>query len=387
MTSLRIGIICNEYPPDAFGGIGVFAESLAEGLAKLGHKVFVIGFSSHTGARIQNGVEIEGLAFDCDSKSPRSTEIRRRWFLSRRVREWIERVKPDIVESYDWKGYTAFLNIPGKLKCPVVIRLEGSTAAYALMNDRKCSFLTKYFERRALKGADFRIAATKYIDVYTSKSLPGIPKSDAVIPNFIDSELFEPVPGIQQNPNRILYVGRISRNKGVHHLFAALPKVLKQFPDAELQLIGADTEEGTDGASYLDELMTTLPEKHRGRVDFQGWTERTKLPALYTSARLAVFPSVAEAFGIVALEAMACGLPVIAPTESCFAEFIEHGKTGLLVDLQKPTAISDAILDLLKNPDEANRIGRNARQKVLEEFSTDVVLQKNVDFYRSCIAK
>jgi glycosyltransferase involved in cell wall biosynthesis len=102
---------------------------------------------------------------------------------------------------------------------------------------------------------------------------------------------------------------------------------------------------------------------------------------------LAVFPSFAEAFSMVPLEAMAQGCPVIYSDRCSGPELIESGRDGILIDPSRPERISEAIVALLRDDAACARIGADGRRTVLERFSTGVLLARNEQFYSECISR
>jgi glycosyltransferase involved in cell wall biosynthesis len=120
-------------------------------------------------------------------------------------------------------------------------------------------------------------------------------------------------------------------------------------------------------------------------VRFLGHVRREQLPLLYSRAAVAVFPSHAEAFGLSCAEAMACGAPVVMTTRGSGPELVEHDHSGLLTDPANGPALAGAIMGLLGDEKSRQRLGCNARARVLERFSLAAAVARNLAFYEQVV--
>jgi glycosyltransferase involved in cell wall biosynthesis len=192
---------------------------------------------------------------------------------------------------------------------------------------------------------------------------------------------------------RLLFVGRVSPEKGLHVLIDAFRQVIMRHPGARLEIIGpeakpplefivalSDDPRLSDLASfyrksYLAQLQERLPASFKKYVTFSGPVPYSHLVNHYCAADAFVFPSVChEAFGMPVIEAMACQAPVIATRSGGITEIVEDGKTGLLVEREDVAALAEAISLLLANDDLRRSLGKMARQSVLERFSWDQIV-------------
>lgn len=221
--------------------------------------------------------------------------------------------------------------------------------------------------------------------------------------NGVDPDRFHPgSPAETSAPPRILFVGRISPEKGVHVLCDAFERVLERIPDARLDLVGHlhpapfEFVVGLDRdpvvkrlsrfyrGSYLQGLRDGLSERARTRVRFWGSRPHSELPERYREATVLAFPSVwSEPFGIPTVEAMASGVPVVATRAGGVPEVVEHRRTGLLVAPDDPDALADALLEVLEDPDLAARLGAEGRRRALEHFHWDVIAGRLRAFHES----
>jgi len=174
----------------------------------------------------------------------------------------------------------------------------------------------------------------------------------------------------------ILFNGRLVHYKGLDCLLKALKWV-----DATLILIGY---------GELEEPLRNLAERLSlaERVHFLGRVENHETPAYYHACDLVVLPSVnaTEAFGIVQLEAMACGKPVVCTEVGTGTSWVnQHGVTGLVVPPRDPEALAEAINTLLANPDLREEMGRKGRERVEKEFTKEIMAQRVLEVYREVV--
>jgi glycosyltransferase involved in cell wall biosynthesis len=184
-----------------------------------------------------------------------------------------------------------------------------------------------------------------------------------VLPNWVTlpDEPTDPARG-----DTVLFVGRLSPEKGVDTLIAAAGRL----PGVPMVIAG-------DGP-LLRELRAVAPDQ----VSFAGWTPRELLPGLYRRARLAVVPSRCfETFGLVAAEAMSHGLPVVASRRGALAEVVEDGVTGLLFEPGDPADLAAKVQALWESPELCRRLGEAGRRKVACDFSEDASFQKLMAIY------
>ncbi len=191
---------------------------------------------------------------------------------------------------------------------------------------------------------------------------------------------FTPDPTLVRGTSELLFVGRLVEKKGLRILLEALPKVLAKHPAMRLIVVGAGPleEELCEMARHLD-----ISEK----VDFLGMVTQLELPAIYRRATLAVFPFLVaksgdqEGFGIVQVEAMGCGCPVIAGDIPAIHDSITHEENGLHVPPGNPELLADTILRALNDPDLCFRLAIEARKRVVEQFDWEIVAEKYAGLY------
>lgn len=360
---MKIGYVCNEYPPAPHGGIGVFVHTIAHAMKKRGHSVTVIGLGQEDQDRDDNGVRVVTLA---------RTGIRGvSWLADRwRLRQWLMRAvreeRIDLIEAPDFEG---MLPLPFDA-CPVVVRLHLSATAIALHAGQRPSRRTSLCESYTLGWRRHWIAASKYILRLTTETFGVKPNTATVIPlpvplppdNLEDARLGLP-------EQFILYAGTVSERKGAYTLARAARRFLQIYPDVHLVYAGAIiSDRGVPADECIRQIVgpALLP-----RVHFLGHVRHATVAACMHRARLFAFPSTLESLGLVAVEAMLSGLPIIVSDSGPFPEFVRNGETGLLVPPQDSAALSAAVESLLESPALSRTLGCNAARDAQARFSVE----------------
>ena len=182
----------------------------------------------------------------------------------------------------------------------------------------------------------------------------------------------QPLPEYQDGKLNILFVGRPERRKGIDHLLPAYARVQAQRPDTRLIVVGA---------GKFDRYRRMARSLKLADVEFRGYVSHEELPRFHRSAHVFCAPNTGfESQGIVLLEAMAAGLPLVASNIEGFAAVLTHGVEGLLVLPGDEAGLGDALLELLDAPETRARMAEQGRRRV-EEFSWDRVAQQILSYY------
>lgn len=277
----------------------------------------------------------------------------------------------------------------------------GTRVVVHLHNEWPVRLDPRIAERR-LKRADRIIGCSEFVTDRIRNLFPRLRDRCVTVFEGVDPELFAPrkLQGARpENVKRILSVGRISPEKGLHVLLDAFARVVKQCPEARLEIIGpavgyemplgvlkliCTQSEAIrlhgfyDGSPYLSRLQERVRSLAvEDRVIFTGPPSRLELAERYRGAHVFAFPSVCnEGFGMVAAEAMSSGLPVVATRIGGIPEVVEDGKAGVLVEPNEPEALADALLQLLGNDKLRDAMGSAARRRAVELFAWDKTAQE-----------
>ncbi|MCL6749988.1 glycosyltransferase family 4 protein [Nostoc sp. CCCryo 231-06] len=267
-----------------------------------------------------------------------------------------------------------------------------------------CEWLTQFdsaMVERQLKHVDLVITCSDYITSKIRDQFPQI-KCQTIF-NGVDINHFAPTTDNSETKanciKQLLFVGRISPEKGIHVLLDAFNKVVSQYPQVQLKLVGPenailpwemlDKEDPNIVAltpfykgNYISHLQARLCESAASSVSFIGEVKYLELVEHYQQADIFIFPSVwNEPFGMPLIEAMAMELPVITTRAGAFPEIVEEGKTGLLVERGDADALAESILCLLRDENLSKAMGKAGRQRTVEKFSWERLSESLFDQY------
>lgn len=301
-----------------------------------------------------------------------------RWRLYREIARDVRRRKIDVVEVPDYQGWAAGWR---PLGAPVVARLHGSETYFAAELGQRVARIASRLEGMSLRRADFWCSVCRYTADQT-RALFGLETEPGAI-------LYNPLEIPENTGKRIrtglkvVFSGTLTPKKGVIPLIEAWKHVVAAVPRAELHIFGKDgrTERGGSMGEHLKQRLGPA----LSTVRFHGHVSREKLFEVFFEARVAVFPSYAEAFAVAPLESMASGCPTIYSRRGSGPELLADQVQGLLVDPDRPGEIAAAVIRVLRDDSFASRLGQAGRAHVIEKFSTGRLVAKNIEFYAACL--
>ena len=311
-----------------------------------------------------------------------------------RVAMDLRREKCDIVHVHNYSQFA-----------PIIRRFNPQTQVVLHMH---CEWLTQVDRRRIsgrLRTVDRVVGCSEYLTDTIRRAFPKFGEKCHTVHNGANVQHFSPADRPQAPDEKrgqtVLYVGRVSPEKGVHVLLDAFRRVLEHRPNTRLEIVGpldaapADFIVGpTDdprvrelaplyGGDYADSLKKTLPVGVARNVSFVGSIPYFDLVDRYRAADVLVFPSVwNEPFGMPVVEAMACGLPVVATRSGGIVEIVGDGETGLLVERGNATELADAIGSLLADDTRRLAMGRAAALRANKMFTWERVANTLGEVYR-----
>jgi glycosyltransferase involved in cell wall biosynthesis len=201
-------------------------------------------------------------------------------------------------------------------------------------------------------------------------------KKIKVIPYGVNTEKF-PYSPTPRNYD-IVTLGGLYKRRGVHYLIMAMPKIIKEFPETRLHIAG-------DGPQRI--FLSRLSEKLgiRNNVIFHGLIPHTKVASLYKACRTVVLPTLHESFGLILLEAMSSGRPVVATDAIGPREIVVNGKNGYVVPMGDPNALAEAICKLLGDYDLSYRMGLEGRRLVEEKYDWNIIASQYHEIYEKLV--
>ena len=251
-------------------------------------------------------------------------------------------------------------------------------------------------ERKILKDADRIIAATPAELAQLQWLYQAGAQRIAVIPPGVDLSHFYPIPvdeakafiGIPPEHRMVLFVGRIEPLKGLDVLIEAMGRFCQhsqvEQKQLDLVIIGGEPDVSPQMMTVEMARLQALREKYgiKDMVTFLGKRAQDTLPYYYSAAETVVVPSQYESFGMVALEAMACGKPVVSTKLATGVPFVnQHEKTGLVVAPRDVISLAKAIKRLLDNPELSRNYGSYAKKRVEREFTKELVAARVMNVY------
>ncbi|BAU63261.1 glycosyl transferase group 1 [Stanieria sp. NIES-3757] len=242
---------------------------------------------------------------------------------------------------------------------------------------------------KRLAHVDLIIGCSHYITDKIKACYPQFAERCQTVFNGVDVEKFLKNSDSESQSDclKLLFVGRISPEKGLHTLIDAFKIVLKQYPQTQLQIVGPNKPTPTEFIATLSDeptvaslakftpkqyysyLQSQLSSHIANQVSFVGGIKHSQLVELYQEADLLINPSLSESFGMSLVEAMAMGLPVIASRVGGMTGIVEEGKTGFLFEPDNPIALAEAMMRLIENKQLRTVMGQAGRQRVLNYFS------------------
>jgi L-malate glycosyltransferase len=382
---MHIAFLTPEYPHPRVlhaAGIGTSIHNLATALAARGVTVTVFVYGQKEHAIIhEHGVCIHLLE---NQKYPLLGWFLHRKYIERYLNRYILSEGIALVEAPDWTGITAFM----KLKAPLVIRFHGSDAYFCHLEQRKQKKKNFWFEKWALQHADAFIAPTTFAGEETQRLFGLASKKVAVIYNGLALHAFQNGTPLVYENGLILYVGTLIRKKGVLEFPAIFSKVRKVVPEARLVLIGSDSFDiQTQSPSTWELLEKEFEAADLEYVSYLGKKSYADVLDVIKKAHVCVFPSFAETFGMVTIEAMAMQKPLVNSHFGWAQEVIVDGESGYLVDPKDHESYAATIISLLQNVDLAHQMGATARSRVEAVFDIQKIAQETIIFYESLIKK
>ncbi len=310
-------------------------------------------------------------------------------------RDW-ERSAPDIVHAHFWMSGLAALDaarrgtLAGHIPVVQTFHALGTVKRRHQGKDDTSPVERQWLEPSVGRAAD-RIIATCSDEVFELKAMGMVPAKISIVPCGVDLDLFSPSGPVleRSRAHRIVSVGRLVPRKGVDLVIAALALLRDAgFSDVELLIVGG----GTDAAGLQEDaearrLLTYARELGvQDQVTLRGHVPREAMPGILRSADAVICTPWYEPFGIVPLEAMACGIPVVAAAVGGLTDSVVDQGTGLHVPPKDPLAIARAVARLLADPALRRELGRAGQERVRSRFSWDKVAAETEKAYLQTLA-
>ncbi len=369
-------------------------------LARLGHSVHVLSCGAGEGpdlrTEIENGITVHRMrppGQECGEEFPvynaPTYSLGYAWSVLRHLNKLMRITTFDVIDfaEYGAEGFAYQLDRVPWNWVPVVVQLHGPLAMLAKHigwpeEDSDLYRVGVFMEGRSIQLADGLMACSANVADFTA-GFYGLPRESIdVVHCGVDAEAFRPsdedTPASAQPT--VLFVGNIAANKGVESVFEAVLRLRSKYPGIRLQLLG----KSDDGLE--EELRTKACAAGGGpNVEFHGFVDRLQLADFYRHAHVLCLPSQHESLGIVYLEAMACGRPVVATTAGGAPEAVIDGETGILVPPLDASAVMTALDLIFADATLRRRMGEAGRRRVENYFAMDKYILRVLAAYRRAI--
>jgi N-acetyl-alpha-D-glucosaminyl L-malate synthase BshA len=374
-ASMRIGIVC--YP--TYGGSGTVATELGKNLARRGNKVhFITTALPYRLSDYYENIyfhEVQVLNYPLFDYVPYTLS------LASKIAQVAHREELDLIHAHYAVPHATAGYLAGKIIAkqgkvlPTITTLHG-TDITLVGTDPSYFDITKF----SIEESAAVTAVSKYLKRQTLYRF-AVENSIEVIPNFVDTDKFRPVASLDRalfaEPDEkiLMHISNFRPVKRIWDIIAVFEEVAKKIP-ARLLLIGNGPEK---------EPAVRLCEERglSGKIRFLD--RQVDVSRLLPLADMYLLLSEHESFGLTALEAMSCAVPVLGTSGSGMDEFVGEGKAGLLFAVGDISAMAEGALRILKNPDVARALGARGRARVEEQYREDIITSQYVELYERMI--
>ncbi len=387
---MKILMLSWEYPPRIVGGISRVVYDLTQQLAKQDHEIHVItcwDFDAKEFEQEDNIYVYRVKSYEIHNPKFTDWVMHMNFVMVEYGIKLMNQIKDiDIIHAHDWLvAYTARV-LKHAYKIPLICTIHATEHGRnnGIYNDMQryihnVEWWLAYESWKVICNSDYMENEIKHIF--------GVPENKVqVIPNGICVDYLKGVEKDMDfrrkfaldNEKIIFFVGRLVQEKGVHILLEAATKVMQYYHDIKIVIVGKGNQ-----MEYLNWRSEDLGIKHK--VCFTGYMDDDDLKKLYKCIDIAVFPSLYEPFGIVALEAMLANVPAVVSDTGGLGALVNHGVDGMKAYTGNANSLADSILALLHQPDLYDEIRHNAFEKVQKHYNWHVIADKTLEVYQKVI--
>ncbi len=389
---MKILMLTWEYPPRVVGGIARVVNDLSKRLIKDGHEVTVVTYKEGNVPYYEDDKGVKVYRVDNYMINPNNFIdwiMQLNFNMIAKASEIIAKEGQfDVIHAHDWLVAYAAKTLKGAYNIPIVSTIHATEAG---RNSGIHNEIQRYIndtEWMLTYESSEVIVNSNYMKCELQR-LFGLPfEKINVAPNGINTNMFSSIEKdydfrrkyAADNEKIILFMGRIVYEKGIQHLISAMPKILHGYNDAKLIIAGR--------GAMTDELKQQVQQMGiSNKVYFTGYMNSKDVAKMYKCADISVFPSIYEPFGIVALEAMLSGTPVVVSDIGGLNEIVEHGVDGMKSYAGNANSLADSILQLLYNPQLCDNIVKKAKAKVKNEYNWTKIAQDTHFIYQKAICQ
>ena len=402
---MRVGLMTREYPPNVYGGAGVHVEYLARELArKIEVEVHCWGTQKEDDGNlhVRGDVPPPEVTAGTEAKFKAAVDAFALNLVTMKLLGAI-----DIVHTHTWYASMAGFLAKKLYGVPFVLTTHSLEPLRAWKAEQLGSgyAMSSWMEQTAMLDADAIVAVSNGTRADILRAYPDVDASRIhVIYNGIDLKEYQQTAatdalvkyGVDPARPYVLFVGRITRQKGVTYLVEAI----RYLPVGTQVVLCAGAPDTPEIAAEMNAKVEIALKQNPNIVWIEKMVTKSEAIQLYSNCAVFCCPSVYEPFGIINLEAMACRAPVVASAVGGILEVVAEGETGYLVPFEADAVTSfpvDAvkfekdlaakIADLLADPDKAKKMGEMGRKRVEEKFAWEAIADQTIALYESLLAK
>ena len=402
---MKIALFSNEFPPNIYGGAGVHIDFLSHELAKLA-TVEVRCFGQQN--ELSDSMHVLGISPSLNQMEDLTNpHIKMFQNLSRNVEMAQHTLNADVIHCHTWYTHLAGVFSRELLQVPLILTTHSleTHRPWKVEQLGNGYFLSRWIEHHAYNSADGVIAVSQQMREDVIEAYGIDPEKVTVIHNGIDPDFYQPTfdtdllieYGINPTIPFVLFVGRITRQKGISQLIEAA-----HYFDENCQIVlCAGAPDTPEIAKETEELIAQLKAKRDGVILISEMLPREKVKVLYSHARVFACPSLYEPFGIINLEALSCETPVVGSAVGGIPEILTEGETGFLIPLESISRtnfnpknpiefqknFASKVNLLLNDENLAIEMGKAGRNRVLEKFSWESIAKTTYNYYTEVISK
>ncbi|MDR0358133.1 MAG: glycosyltransferase, partial [bacterium] len=391
---LQVCLLTDEYLPAQLNGIARTVHTLATGLAARGHVVHVLtAGDDRGGVDLEEGVWVHRVPIRPHDPPPGFPDVQL-WAYSASLLDELARIdelRPiDVVQAPNWGGlgaavlqdgrFTTVLSLPTPLK--TVAEMDHSLRSQGRPRDHIQRLID--IERSSYRGPSGYLASSPSI-VAEIEAQYGVTLDAArtgMVGHGLPDRSSEVEPRERGPGLEVLFVGRLEPRKGIDTLLECVPSLAGEFPELRFTIVGDDTIPGPTGATYRELFeCSEVGRRLRDRVTFTGVVDEHELTQRYEECDIFVAPSRYESFGLILLEAMMFGKPVVACDAGGMGRVVQDGQNGLLVPPADAGALRQAVALLAGSSQVRSEFGRRSRRLFEEGHSAERMVTETKAFY------
>ena len=386
---MKILLVANSYLPQ-LGGLEIAVYNIAHQLVKKGHRVTVVSGTSvisYSRKMEEGGICVYRMPFILPRIVVRCGYKRAILSLFKciitpliipltlfKVGLIIKLTKPDIVNLH-YIAENAFfcLGVRKFLKFKFIVNIHGEDIEW--YNNR--SIFSRWLTKETLRNADYVLSNSNHLLCQAKKIYPGVGIKSNTVGNGIDLNSIKISGKFKNDREYLLSIGNFSFKKGFDVLVQAFNIIHSKHPNIDLLMIG-------DGSEREKCEKLSVKFGPNNSIKFIGEINHSKITAFLDGSKIFVLPSRREPFGIVLLEAMAAGKPIVATRVGGVPEVVKEGENAILVESNSPGFLAEGIMKLLDNSDLSVQFGKKSNE-IVKEFTWEKIVNKYIDVYKSLV--